>query len=107
MLDYRTETRLLPADMWPDLPHLRSSARSGCGFCALIGEAILSKESKDAWSRLIEGGIIEDTPSQLKMSFAYLSEHRYIGLAYLELTILHVMSDLKIQLRFQVEANLG
>lgn len=107
MLDYRTETHSLPADMWPDLPRLLSSSNLGCGFCALVREAILSNESRYAWLGLIEGGLTEDTPSQLEISLAYLSEHRYIGLAYLELTVLHVTTDLKIQLRFQVEANLG
>lgn len=107
MLQYRTSLQSLSTDMWPGLPRLLNSAKSGCGFCALVREAILSNESRDAWLGLIEGGLTEDTPSQLDMSFTYLSEHRYIGLAYLELTIVHVMTDLKIQLRFQLEANLG
>lgn len=107
MLQYRTSLRSLFTDMWPGLPRLLNSAKSGCGFCALVREAILSNESRDAWLGLIEGGLTEDTPSQLDMSFTYLSEHRYIGLAYLELTVVHVMTDLKIQLRFQLEANPG
>lgn len=69
----------LPADMWPGLPRLLRSAKSGCGFCALLRKALISTDSRDSWRCCIEGGPEKHGPSQLEFSFPVLKRFQEVG----------------------------
>ncbi|KAJ4395972.1 hypothetical protein N0V93_000188 [Gnomoniopsis smithogilvyi] len=101
-----THTQILPADRWPGLPRLLGSAEFGCGFCALLREAILSTEAHDAWGCCIEGGLTEAFPSQLEFAFTYCSGPWVgNGLQSLEVKVTHEITNLCIHLRFRIEAD--
>ena len=66
-----TQTVKLPADKWPDLPRLFSSAQDGCAFCAFLREAILSDKFNDAWENSTNESITKANRSVLDFGFHY------------------------------------
>lgn len=66
-----TSLQPLLMDEWPNLPGLRESARRGCGFCALLREAILSDKFKDAWDDFAQGSDAKAGRKRLSLELWY------------------------------------
>lgn len=103
-----SETRKcsLPADEWPDLPRLLSSAQAGCEFCAFLREVISSDKFSDAWKFLRGESISRTALKRLDLEFWYRRRPQVPGHRSLVIRV-KVDQNFKVYLSFEVKTLTG
>lgn len=66
-----TESQTLHTDVWPSLPRLHDLATTGCGFCAFLQDAILSRKFNETLERMAEGTVRKAHPTQIGLKMWY------------------------------------
>lgn len=82
-------------DQWPGLPHLEASANSGCDFCRLLRETLLSAPEKRSWPNESHAGAC----IQIRRATHDDSDHRPLRLYGFEASLLGFKLDFDGDLR--------